>query len=173
MAIPLITVVGLQLGTLLGGAVVVLEAERGGATAVLEATSFSVHKEYSLMVETDLAMAEVGWSPPSLRIRQQADSAWREVSVAAPHALSRIQAGVDHFLECVAERREPQAGVADGMRALEVAAAAYQSVAEDRFVACGPGLCQRHEAFKVDLANVGEAPQVVGGVALDEHQVSA
>ena len=75
----------------------------------------------------------------SLRIRRHGADGWTTVGISAPSALTRIQAGVDHFLSCVLERRQPCARVADGVRALEVAQAAYQSVVEDRFVACGPG----------------------------------
>jgi predicted dehydrogenase len=119
-------------------AVLLLEAARGGQMAVLEAASYAVKREYSLSLETDQAVAEVGWNPPSLRIRRHADAGWTTERIAATSSLTRIQAGIDHFLSCVAERRPPDATVADGVRALEVAEAAHRSVAEDRFVACGP-----------------------------------
>jgi predicted dehydrogenase len=125
--------------TLERDAVLLLEAARGGPSAVLEATSYAAQREYVFTLETDAAMAEVGWNPPSLRIRRHGADHWSEIPISAPSAVTRIQAGVDHFLACVAERRQPEASVADGVRALEVAEAAYLSVAEDRFVACGPG----------------------------------
>jgi predicted dehydrogenase len=59
------------------------------------------------------------------------------VPIGAESALTRIQRGIEHFLSCIAERRQPDAGVADGVRALEIAEAAYRSVGEDRFVLCG------------------------------------
>lgn len=125
--------------TLEQDALLVLEAERGGPSAVLEAASYAPRRDYSLTLETDTALVEVGWNPPSLRIMRAGAETWETVSIAAPGALSRIQAGVDHFLACVASRTPPRAQVADGVRALEVAEAAYASVVEDRFVACGPG----------------------------------
>jgi predicted dehydrogenase len=125
--------------TLEHDAVLLLEGAPGGPTAVLEAASYAVEREYALTLETDQAVAEVGWNPPSLRIRRHADDRWTEVSIAASSSVTRIQSGIDHFLSCVAERRQPHALMADGVRALEVAEAAYRSVAEDRFVACGPG----------------------------------
>jgi predicted dehydrogenase len=125
--------------TLERDAVLLLEAARGGPAAVLEALSDAVEREFALTLETDEAIAEVGWNPPSLRIRRHGADRWTAVGISAPSALTRIQAGVDHFLSCVLERRQPGARVADGVRALEVAQAAYQSVVEDSFVACGPG----------------------------------
>jgi predicted dehydrogenase len=119
-------------------AVLMLEGTRGGPTAVLEAASYAVEREYALTLETDKAIAEVGWNPPSLRIRRHGADAWTDVPIAATSSVTRIQAGVDHFLACVADRRQPRASVLDGVRALEVAEAAYLSVSEDRFVACGP-----------------------------------
>jgi predicted dehydrogenase len=101
--------------------------------------SHAVEREYALTLETDQAVAEVGWNPPSLRIRRHGADGWTTVGISAPSALTRIHAGVDHFLTCVVERCPPRAQVADGVRALEVAEAAYLSVVEDRFVACGPG----------------------------------
>jgi predicted dehydrogenase len=124
--------------TLERDAVLLLETARGEATGILEAASYAVQKEYSLSVETDVAVAEVGWNPPSLRILSRDASDWREVPVTAVSALDRIQRGVDHFLQCVAERGTPRATVADGIRALEIATAAYESVVEDRFVECAP-----------------------------------
>ncbi|HEX8966413.1 MAG TPA: Gfo/Idh/MocA family oxidoreductase [Chloroflexota bacterium] len=124
--------------TLERNALLVLEGERGGAVGILEASSFAVEKEYSLSVESDVAVAEVGWNPPSLRIRRLGATGWQQVPIVARGALNRIQTGVEHFLECVTERGRPRAEVADGVRALEIAAAAYRSVAEDRFIACGP-----------------------------------
>jgi predicted dehydrogenase len=120
-------------------AVLLLEAARGESAAVLEALSYAVEREFTLTLETDEAIAEVGWNPPSLRIRRHGADGWTTVGISATSALTRIQAGVDHFLTCVVERRQPEAQVADGVRALEVAEAAYLSVVEDRFVACGPG----------------------------------
>ncbi len=117
----------------------VLEAERGGPSAVLEAASYAVRREYSLTLETEGAMVEVGWNPPSLRVIRRGDDSWKTVDIVAPSSLSRIQAGIDHFLACADSRTQPRARLADGVRALEVAAAAYASVAEDRFVECGPG----------------------------------
>jgi predicted dehydrogenase len=126
-------------GVLEQDAVLLLEGARGGSSAVLEAASYAVQREYALTLETDQAVAEVGWNPPSLRIRRQGDGdgEWAAVPITAASSVTRIQAGIDHFLGCVADRRQPCARVADGLRALEVAEAAYRSVAEDRFVACG------------------------------------
>jgi predicted dehydrogenase len=119
-------------------AVLLIEGARGGPSAVLEAASYAVERESALTLETDRAVAEVGWNPPSLRIRRHDDDGWTVVPIAASSSVTRIQAGIDHFLSCLAERRQPHAQVADGVRALEVAEAAYRSVAEDRFVSCGP-----------------------------------
>jgi predicted dehydrogenase len=124
--------------TLERDAVLLVEGTRGGPSAVLEASSYAVERQYALSLDTDEAIAEVGWNPPSLRIRRHADERWTALPIAAATSLTRIQTGIEHFVRCVADRTQPRAQVADGVRALEVAEAAYRSVAEDRFVACGP-----------------------------------
>ncbi len=113
------------------------------STGILEAASYAVRKEFSLSLETEDALVEVGWNPPSLRIVHRGQDVREEVPIAAPSALTRIEAAVAHFLACVCERRQPRASVQDGLRALEIAGAAYRSVAESRFVACGPDGLER------------------------------
>ncbi len=119
-------------------AVLLLEGGENDAVGLLEAYSYAPQREFTLAVQTEDAVAEIGWAPPSLRLLRPGSNTWGDLPIAASRALARIDAGVAHFLACVERRETPRASVADGIRALEVATAAYASARDGVFASCGP-----------------------------------
>ncbi len=88
----------------------------------------------ALLSGVDLASRDFT-SPPHLKVfrRGSAAGTWEPSPVATTFGGQRFhQGGPRHFIECLRSGRQPQLGVEEGRRAVEMVLAAYRAAASGR-----------------------------------------
>lgn len=120
--------------------VLVVEHAATGAVGTVEADWRTPGADYRWSIHGTGGAAYVGYFDPTLRYRLAGEAEWTDVPIELPARNERFDRVVTDFLTCAAGRGVPRATGDDGIRALEIVAAAYTSAESGRAVACGPAV---------------------------------
>jgi predicted dehydrogenase len=117
--------------------VLVLRSQ-AGVLGVIEADWMTPVADYSVAVYGMDGTVRIGYEPAELLSWSRPTGSWTREPLAAPEAMARFDREIEHFLSCVRGTAQPAITAHDGLRALQIMQAAYQSAATHAEVACGP-----------------------------------
>jgi len=102
---------------------------RGGESAFIESNWLTPYKTRTLTVTGSDAIMRLDYITQDLWIEQQKETLQPRYAFQEP-----LKCELQHFAECVAEKKKPLITGEDGVRALEIAQAATQSSAKNRAI---------------------------------------
>ena len=102
---------------------------KDGKSAFIESNWLTPYKTRTLTVTGSDAIMRLDYITQDLWIEQQKESVQPRYPFQEP-----LKAELQHFVECITEKKKPLVTGEDGVRALEVATAAMQSSAKNRAV---------------------------------------
>ncbi|MDB5057726.1 MAG: putative oxidoreductase [Chloroflexi bacterium] len=117
--------------------VLVVRSETG-VLGVIEADWMTPVTDYTFAVYGTDGAVKVGYDPAELLAWTRQTPTWQRESLESDDAMARFDREIDHFLQCVQGKATPAVTAYDGLRALEVIQAAYESAATRTEVPCSP-----------------------------------
>jgi UDP-N-acetylglucosamine 3-dehydrogenase len=108
-------------------AAVVTVRSGGGVFGLLEAYGNAPFTDYTVEVQGTEAEARVGYFPPGLTIRERGTEQWNPVPVGETEPHHRIYRGIGAFVQAVRTGGPMSPGLAEGLAAMELVAAAYRT----------------------------------------------
>ena len=109
-----------------------------GVLGVLEADWMTPMVEYNFSVYGMNGAVRVGYEPAELLSWTRETPTWTREPLQSDQSMARFDREIEHFLKCAEGREQPAVTAFDGLRALQVIHAAYQSAATHTEVLCAP-----------------------------------
>jgi predicted dehydrogenase len=109
-----------------------------GVLGVIEADWMTPVVDFTFAVYGMEGAVRVGYAPAELLSWIRPAGGWTREPLASVEAMARFDREIDHFLMCVRGAAQPAVTAHDGLRALQIIQAAYQSSATHAEVACEP-----------------------------------
>jgi predicted dehydrogenase len=117
--------------------VLVLRSE-SGVLGVIEADWMTPVVDYTFSVYGMNGAVRVGYEPAELLSWIGAAGSWTREPLASVEATARFDREIAHFLNCVQGTETPAVTATDGLRALQIIQAAYESTVTKAEVGCAP-----------------------------------
>jgi predicted dehydrogenase len=109
-----------------------------GVLGVIEADWMTPVADYNFAVYGMEGAVRVGYEPAELHSWIGPAGSWTREPLVSGEAMARFDREIDHFLSCVRGTAQPAVTADDGLRALQIILAAYESTSTRAEVDCEP-----------------------------------